>query len=120
MSSCVITFPALSAGGERGHYLLCINLALAIATVADCTNDTAAQCAQATNAGNQLSALELNSVFLDDASCSTALDGCLAEFAPSFSSSCLADSCDNALSCGGCEGGGCETVSSRVNPRDAY
>jgi hypothetical protein len=135
---------ALSAGGDRGHYLFCINLALAIATVSDCTGDAAAQCPQAPGAGNQLSALELNSEFLDDASCATALDGCLAdifgqpdgdfpgpgepeppppprdtapscgdssancEFSPSVDASCSTGSCDNSLSCGGCEGGSCQ------------
>lgn len=134
---------ALSADSERGYYLLCINLALAMATVADCADDTA-QCPQVSNAGNQLAALAFNDVFLDDTTCAGALDGCLSdifgspeedfpgpgspdppppprdtdlscgdpnincEFSPSCSSSCSVGSCDNALSCGGCEGSSCE------------
>jgi hypothetical protein len=134
---------ALAAGDGAGYFLLCINLALAIGTVSDCADD-AAQCPQAPGAGNQLLALELNRVFLDDATCATALDDCLTdifgqpdgdfpgpgepeppppprdvepscgdssascELAPSCESSCSVGSCDNAVSCGGCEGGSCE------------
>jgi hypothetical protein len=134
---------ALGAGDGAGYFLLCINLSLAIGTVSDCADD-ASQCAQAPGAGNQLLALELNRVFLDDATCASALDDCLAdifgqpdgnfpgpgqpeppppprdvepscggsgancELSPSCESSCSAGSCDNAVSCGGCEGGSCE------------
>jgi hypothetical protein len=132
---------ALSADGERGHYLLCINLALAMATVADCVDDHA-QCPQVSDAGNQLSALTFNSVFLDDATCAGALDRCLAEIfgepAEEFpgpgspdpppppretnlscgdsSANCeFSPSCDSSCSVGSCDNavscGGCEGAS---------
>lgn len=69
---------ALAADEERGYYLLCINLALAMATVADCVDDNA-QCPQVRDAGNQLSALTFNSVFLDDPACHGPLNECLSD-----------------------------------------
>ncbi len=69
---------ALAADEERGYYLLCINLALAMATVADCVGDNA-QCPQVRDAGNQLSALTFNSVFLDDPTCHGPLNECLSD-----------------------------------------
>jgi hypothetical protein len=69
----------LAANAGEGYYLFCVNLALAIATVSDCTAGRVPACPQVTSAGNQLAALDANRNFLDDAACRDGLDACLAE-----------------------------------------
>jgi len=70
---------ALAAGDGRGYYLYCVNLSLAIATVAECAADEAPGCAQDTGASNQIGELEDNAIFIDDPSCLAGLDACLGE-----------------------------------------
>lgn len=68
----------LAGGDGVGHHLYCVNLSLAIATVAGCVGDEGPGCPQETGASNQLVRLEANRAFLDDAACGGALDSCLA------------------------------------------
>ncbi|HUJ60532.1 MAG TPA: hypothetical protein VLX92_18655, partial [Kofleriaceae bacterium] len=77
----------LDANGGRGYYLLCINLSLAISSVASCTKGADGSCAQNDAAADDLADLESNSDFLDQSDCASALDGCLAKIygAPSQS-----------------------------------
>lgn len=70
---------ALDANGGRGYFLLCINLSLAISSVDDCTADLRPSCPRDTDAASDLGQLEENAVFLDDGSCGTGLDACLAK-----------------------------------------
>lgn len=69
----------LAANSGRGYFLFCINLSLAITAVDQCTADKVSGCAQVTTAANNLSQLDANASFLDDATCSTGLDECLAQ-----------------------------------------
>ncbi len=69
----------LAADDGVGYYLFCVNLSLAISTVADCTGDSAPSCPIVPTASNQISALDANRTFIDDPTCEGALDGCLAE-----------------------------------------
>ncbi len=69
----------LGESDGRGYYLICINLALAIHSVADCTADAAGGCTADTSAASELSRLDVNARFLDDASCGSPLDRCLAD-----------------------------------------
>lgn len=69
----------LGADGGRGYYLLCANLALAIDTVGDCVAGLAPGCPRVGEASNQLSLLDANHVFIDDATCFMTLDSCLTE-----------------------------------------
>ena len=69
----------LGSGDGAGYFLFCVNLSLAIATVAECVEEEAGSCPVVEDASNQLSALEHNRVFIDDATCGGALDGCLAD-----------------------------------------
>ena len=70
---------ALLADEGRGTYLYCVNLSLAIATVAECAREQGPACAQDTEASNQIARLEVNRVFVDDESCGGELDDCLSE-----------------------------------------
>jgi len=69
----------LDADGGRGYFLLCVNMALAISSVDECTADERSGCARDTDAASDLGQLANNAVFIDDPSCGTALDKCLAE-----------------------------------------
>lgn len=69
----------LAEDGGRGYFLLCINLSLAITGVAECAADGAPACPRDENASRTLAELAQNASFLDDATCSAVLDGCLAE-----------------------------------------
>src|ERR1041385_7997571 len=68
-----------AANNGRGYFLECINMALATPSVAPGAKSRAASCPQDTQAADSLSSLEANARFLDDATCSAPLDGCLAE-----------------------------------------
>ncbi len=68
----------LAGGNGIGYHLYCVNLSLAIATVAECVGDEGPGCPQDNGASNQLVRLEANRAFLDDAACGGALDRCLA------------------------------------------
>jgi len=68
-----------AANSGRGYFLECINLALAITSVDRCTADSVSQCPRVTDAASNLSQLEANASFLDDTSCSSGLDTCLAK-----------------------------------------
>lgn len=110
---------ALAADDGRGYALECINLALQIDTVASCTADRAPACPfDVTPSG-----LDTNASFLDDATCSSALDQCLDHVFGDHSSStpppvqtepsgtgysCADAACDGTPSCDdteGCDGG---------------
>jgi hypothetical protein len=67
----------LAENDGRGYYLLCINLALAITSVEDCTSTSVASCPHDTTAANDLSKLESNAAYLDDSTCGSGLDKCL-------------------------------------------
>jgi hypothetical protein len=69
---------ALGGGEGRGYYLYCVNLSLAIATVAGCVREERPACPQDTEASNQIARLEVNSVFVDGGDCGGELDECLA------------------------------------------
>ncbi|MBX3157565.1 MAG: hypothetical protein KF773_16440 [Deltaproteobacteria bacterium] len=69
----------LAANDGRGYYLFCANLALAITAVAQCTAVDASGCPRDVHAATSLSTLGNNANFVDDATCSAALDGCLAK-----------------------------------------
>lgn len=93
----------------RGYSLVCINFALAIDTVASCTASRAPGCARDPNASGSLSTLDNNAVFLDDATCGAALDGCLATSygtAPSGSSGTSVDTSGDTSCDASCDGGG--------------
>jgi hypothetical protein len=117
----------LANSDGRGYYLLCINLALAITSVANCSADKASGCARDVDAANDLGQLENNKNFLEDQACASTLDGCLADIfgAPSddfpglidagvpalpttpprstnvsCSESCSNDNCEASPSCG--------------------
>jgi hypothetical protein len=77
----------LGANAGRGYFLICINAALAISGVDACAAKKASGCARNTDAAASLSDLEANADFLDDATCSSGLDTCLADLygAPSGS-----------------------------------
>jgi hypothetical protein len=68
-----------AAEDGRGYFLICVNLALAISSVQRCAADAAPGCPRDVNAANELSELENNAGFLDNATCGGALDRCLAE-----------------------------------------
>lgn len=68
----------LGASDGRGYFLLCINQALAITSVNDCAADAVSGCARNTRAANDLALLDANANFLDDTTCSSGLDSCLA------------------------------------------
>src|SRR5262249_6640162 len=61
----------------RGYALMRADLALEIDAVASCTRGAAPQCAQAVHAAETLGKLANNADFVDDATCSDALDACL-------------------------------------------
>lgn len=63
----------------RGYFLICINLSIAITSVERCAAEAAPGCSRDLDAASQLSEIENNANFLDDATCSGALDSCLAE-----------------------------------------
>ena len=67
------------ANNGKGYYEICINLALAISSVNNCTAGKAPSCARDAKAADQLATLAANDDFLTDSSCSAALDGCLAD-----------------------------------------
>jgi hypothetical protein len=69
----------LGANNGRGYFLLCINAALAISSVDTCAAKDAANCARNTKAADSLADLEANADFLDDMTCNSALDSCLAK-----------------------------------------
>jgi hypothetical protein len=69
----------LGENDGRGYFLLCINLAVAISSVDECAADSVNGCARDTEAASNLARLEANANFLDDATCSTGLDRCLAQ-----------------------------------------
>jgi hypothetical protein len=69
----------LAENDGRGYFLLCINLALAISSVDDCTANAVSSCSRNTGAANDLGQLEANATFLTDTSCGGGLDGCLAK-----------------------------------------
>lgn len=69
----------LAANDGRGFFLLCINLALSITSVDECTAGATPSCPRVTDAASDLSRLEANANFLSDASCASGLDGCLAK-----------------------------------------
>jgi hypothetical protein len=69
----------LAESDGRGYFLYCINHALAITSVDNCTADAVSGCARDTRAANDLSRLEANASFLDDATCMAGLDGCLSD-----------------------------------------
>jgi hypothetical protein len=69
----------LGENDGRGYYLICINLALAITSVESCAADGVSGCARDTDAASSLSQLENNASFLDDSTCGTGLDRCLAD-----------------------------------------
>lgn len=69
----------LAANNGRGYYLECINLSLAITSVEKCTADAVGSCARVTTAAADINQLDANADFLDDMSCGTGLDGCLAK-----------------------------------------
>ncbi len=69
----------LAAADGRGYFLLCINLGLSISSVDACTKDAAPGCPRDNDAASTLAELEANAGFLDDMTCGSALDGCLAE-----------------------------------------
>jgi len=68
----------LTAASGRGEYLLCINLALAIDTVAACAAGRAPACPRDSQAAASFASLAANAEFLDDAACAAPLDACLA------------------------------------------
>lgn len=68
----------LAADGGRGYFLLCVNLSLAIDTVAGCVSE-AASCPIDAAASNQFDDLADNAAFFDDPVCVDALDACLAD-----------------------------------------
>lgn len=68
----------LGDGGGRGHYLMCINLSLAIDAVASCVGASAPGCGANTRASESLATLDVNAAFLDNPACSAPLDICLA------------------------------------------
>ena len=70
---------ALGTNGGRGYYLICIDLALAIDSVSQCTANRAPSCPIDAHASESLATLESNAAFLDDASCNAPLDACLAQ-----------------------------------------
>jgi hypothetical protein len=63
----------------RGYFLICANLALAIVSVSRCAADAVPGCPRDVTAASRIEALEANASFIDDATCSVGLDGCLAE-----------------------------------------
>jgi hypothetical protein len=69
----------LAEDGGRGYFLLCINLSLAITGIAECAADGAPACPRDEDASRTLAELAQNASFLDDATCSAVLDGCLAD-----------------------------------------
>lgn len=69
----------LGANSGRGYFLLCIDLALAIASVDRCTGDAAPACPRDPHAADSLATLENNANFLADSTCAGALDTCLAK-----------------------------------------
>jgi hypothetical protein len=69
----------LALQNGRGYFLLCINLSLAITSVDECTKDKAPSCPRDQNASSSLGAIEANHTFLDDPTCGTGLDACLAK-----------------------------------------
>ena len=69
----------LDANNGKGYYELCINLALAITSVNNCTAGKAPSCARSATAADSLSTLAANDDFLIDSSCSDGLDACLAQ-----------------------------------------
>jgi hypothetical protein len=124
---------ALAMNNGRGYFLLCANLSLAITSVNGCTGRAAAGCPRDPDAASSLDQLENNARFIDDAVCSAALDGCLAEIfgsggtfpgldggvdppdpprstEVSCNDSCKSDdnsNCDTTASCGDCSGVSC-------------
>jgi hypothetical protein len=66
------------ANGGRGYFLICIDLALAIDSVSKCTAAAAPACSFDPHAADSLATLENNASFLDDGSCASPLDNCLA------------------------------------------
>ena len=70
---------ALDANGGVGYFLICVNLALAISSVDDCTAGLRPGCARDTDAASDLNQLQSNAVFLDDGGCGDGLDACLAK-----------------------------------------
>jgi hypothetical protein len=70
---------ALAAGAGEGYFQLCANLSLAIASVGDCVSARAESCTFNPTAGDFLSSLGVNDLFLTDTTCAQALDGCLAD-----------------------------------------
>ena len=70
---------ALGAANGRGYFLLCANLALAITSVARCAEDRVPGCGRDIDAASELNELENNANFIDDATCGSALDVCLAD-----------------------------------------
>ena len=69
----------LGANDGRGYFLLCINLSLAITSVNECAADAVSGCARDDDAASDLGQLEANASFLDDTTCASGLDGCLAD-----------------------------------------
>lgn len=69
----------LAANDGRGYFLLCVNLALAITSVDACAEDTVSGCARDTDAASDLGQLEANANFVDDTTCASGLDSCLAK-----------------------------------------
>jgi len=69
----------LAAADGRGYYLECINLALAISSIDECTAKQATGCPQNQHAADSLTDLESNVMFLENATCAMGLDTCLAQ-----------------------------------------
>jgi hypothetical protein len=67
----------LAEHDDRGYFLICINLALAIDAVDACTG-RGSPCPRDQRASESLSSLEANASFLDDPACAAPLDACLA------------------------------------------
>lgn len=69
---------AFDQNDGRGYYSICIDLSLAIDSVANCAARSVPQCPRDTSAANSLVSLDANAIFLDDGVCAEGLDTCLA------------------------------------------
>lgn len=102
----------LAANDGRGYSLACINFAVAIDTVASCAASAAPACPMETRAATSIALLAANANFLDQPTCASALDQCLAEIfgnasptsttpppAPGSSVSCADSACASSPDC---------------------
>ncbi|MEP6859008.1 MAG: hypothetical protein ABJE66_00210 [Deltaproteobacteria bacterium] len=92
---------ALAAEPGRGYSLVCINFALAVDSVDSCAATSAPTCAIDTHAASTIASLDHNADFLDQPTCTSALDVCLGQIfgnAPT-STTTPPPSSDNSPSC---------------------